>query len=202
MERNRYKYLLIAIVLFFGMQVNVSAQENTDNSEESFNRPLVYRSDTVPMMMIPAVNIYDVNKYNYLKSRRYRRDVRNVKKAYPYAIIANQRLKSLDNDLAQFDSKKEQKEYLEVKEKEIIREFEGEMRKLNITQGIILVKLIDRETGQTSYEVVKDLRGGFNAFFWQGIARIIGNDLKLQFDPDGEDQLIEDIVMAIEYGFI
>jgi hypothetical protein len=179
-----------------------SAQNEVDNNDQSFNRPLVYRSDTLPMMIIPELNIYDINKYNYLRSRKYRREVHNVKKAYPYAIIANRRLQSLDTTLVKLSSKKEQKEYLEVAEKELIKEFEREMRKLNITQGIILVKLIDREIGRTSYEVVKELRGGFNAFFWQGIARILGNDLKLQYDPEGEDKLIEDIVMAIEYGFI
>ena len=77
-----------------------------------------------------------------------------------------------------------------------------QVKKLTITQGIILVKLIDRETGHTSYEVIKDLKGGFTAFFWQGIARIFGNNLKAEYNPDGEDAKIEDIVRGIESGFL
>ena len=67
---------------------------------------LVYRGDTLPVMHIPEINVYDVNKYNYLKSWRYRRTIRNVKKAYPYAIVANLKLKRLDNQLAEIKSKK------------------------------------------------------------------------------------------------
>ena len=87
-------------------------------------------------------------------------------------------------------------------EKEIMDKFEKSVKRLTITQGIILVKLIDRETGRTSYNVIKDLKGGFTAFFWQGIARLFGNNLKLQYDPLGEDKVMEDIVQGIEAGFI
>ena len=81
-------------------------------------------------------------------------------------------------------------------------EFEKEVKKLTISQGIILVKLIDRETGRTSYQVIKELKGGFTAFFWQGLARIFGNNLKAEYDPVDKDRVIEDIVMGIEAGFI
>ena len=80
--------------------------------------------------------------------------------------------------------------------------FEKEVRKLTVSQGIILVKLIDRETGRTSYQVIKELKGNVTAFFWQGIARIFGNNLKTEYDPEGEDRVIEDIVLGIEAGFI
>ncbi|TFH22950.1 MAG: DUF4294 domain-containing protein, partial [Bacteroidia bacterium] len=74
--------------------------------------------------------------------------------------------------------------------------------KLTVTQGIILVKLIDRETGRSSYLVIKELKGSITAFFWQGIARIFGNNLKAEYDPEGDDRVIEDIVRGIEAGFI
>jgi hypothetical protein len=167
------------------------------------NRAIVYANDTIPVMHIPAVNIYDINKYSYLlHSWKYRRTIYNVKKAYPYAIVANLRLSHLDSTLAQIDSKKERTEYTKDAEKLIMQEFEDEVKRLTVRQGIILVKLIDRETGMTSYEVLKDIRGGFTAFFWQGIARLFGNNLKMQFDPEGEDKVIEDIVMAMEWGLL
>ena len=128
--------------------------------------------------------------------------IRNVKKAYPYARIAAVELKKLDEHLAIMDDEKEQKAYIDQAEKEIMKRFEREVRKLTVTQGIILVKLIDRETGRTSYQVIRELKGGFTAFFWQGIARIFGNNLKTEYDPENQDKVIEDIVLGIEAGFI
>lgn len=200
--RNAIHILLLAAGICIAGSVDVNGQQTPDRKTIAPLPPLVYRSDTLPVMAIPELNIYDVSKYNYLKSRRYRRMIHNVKKAYPYAVIANDRLKALDDELSKMKSKKEQKAYMNDAEKEIMQEFEDELKKLTISQGIILVKLIDREIGQTSYEVIKDIRGGFTAFFWQGIARLFGNNLKMQYDPDGDDKVIEDIIMAMEYGFI
>jgi len=197
------KYQFFFLIFLLPLTTQTNAQADTINYHyPGYKYPLVYGSDTLPMMILPDVNIYDVNKYNYLQSRRYRRLIYNVKKAYPYAIIANNRLKALDRKLAQIESKKERKAYLKEQEKKIMEQFEDELKRLTIRQGIILVKLIDRETGNTSYEVIKDIRGGFTAFFWQGIARLFGNDLKMQYDPEGNDKTVEDIIMAIEYGFI
>ena len=125
-----------------------------------------------------------------------------LKKAYPYAQIAGVKLKELDDHLVTLDSEKEQKDYIDQAEKEIMDQFEKEVKKLTVTQGIILVKLIDRETGRTSYQVIKELKGGITAFFWQGIARIFGNNLKTEYDPVDQDRIIEDIVLGIEAGFI
>jgi hypothetical protein len=201
MRRSIYRWLLTAGIVLTGC-FSVSGQTETEQRNNTPRPPLVYRSDTLPVMQIPELKIYDVSKYNYLKSRRYRRMIHNVRKAYPYAMVANERLKVLDKELSKIKSKREQKAYMNEAEKEIMQEFEDELRKLTISQGIILVKLIDREIGHTSYEVIKDIRGGFTAFFWQGIARIFGNNLKMQYDPEGEDKVIEDIIMAMEYGYI
>ena len=83
-----------------------------------------------------------------------------------------------------------------------IAEFEEELRSLTITQGRLLIKLIDRETGHTSFELVRELRGSFPAFFWQTIARLFGSNLKTKFDPAGEDELIDQIILLIESGQI
>ena len=164
---------------------------------------IVQGSDTIPMMVIPEVNIYYLHQYDYLfLKRKYRRLIHNVKKAYPYAKIAGIKILILDAQLSGLETEKERKEHLEIAEKEIMDKFEKDVKRLTITQGIILVKLIDRETGRTSYNVIKDLKGGFTAFFWQGIARLFGNNLKLQYDPLGVDKVMEDIVQGIEAGFI
>ena len=128
--------------------------------------------------------------------------IHNIKKAYPYARIAAVELKELDDYLATLESEEEQKAYINQAEKKIMDQFEKEVKRLTVTQGIILVKLIDRETGRTSYQVIKELKGGFTAFFWQGIARIFGNNLKTKYDPENQDKVMEDIILGIEAGFI
>ena len=194
---------LILLLILAGSAL-VSAQEKDPEvvTKDGYYA-VVDGNDTIPMMVIPEVKVYHLQQYDYLLlKRKYRRLIYNVKKAYPYAKIAGYRLRKLDAHLATLDNEKEQKAYIETAEKEIMDKFEKDVKRLTITQGIILVKLIDRETGRTSYEVIQDLKGNFTAFFWQGIARLFGNNLKLQYDPDGEDHVIEDIIQGIEAGFI
>ena len=192
--------LLQGLVIFFISQLSA---QNTEKDNSGVTRGVIEGNDTIPMIELPEIRIYERSNYEYLYlKRKYRRMIRNVKKAYPYAKIAGVRLKELDNQLVAMDNEKEKKAYIQQAEKEIMGQFEKEVKRLTVTQGIILVKLIDRETGRTSYEVIKDLRGGITAFFWQGIARIFGNNLKAEYDPDDKDRIIEDIVQGIEAGFI
>ena len=193
-------------ILFCGILILQLAGLHAQNPDSARNERvygIIQGSDTLPMMVIPEVQVYHLHQYDYLfLKRKYRRLIYNIKKAYPYAKIAGLKLKMLDEQLAQLETEKERKQHLEIAEKEIMDKFEKDIKRLTITQGIILVKLIDRETGRTSYNVIKDLKGGFTAFFWQGIARLFGNNLKLQYDPLGEDKVMEDIVQGIEAGFI
>ncbi|MCK5691505.1 MAG: DUF4294 domain-containing protein [Bacteroidales bacterium] len=194
-------HILLAAALLSTL-TELSAQEpQKDNS--AITRTVVEGSDTLAIIELPEVRVYDRRDFEYLYlKRRYRRMIRNIKKAYPYARIAAIELKELDEHLAALENEKEQKAYINQAEKEIMDQFEKEVKKLTVTQGIILVKLIDRETGRTSYQVVKELKGGITAFFWQGIARIFGNNLKTEYDPENKDKIMEDIILGIEAGFI
>ncbi len=195
----KYTVGAIALVLF----LQAAKAQDPEPEQTEITRGIILDNDTLPLIELPEVRVYERKDFEYLYlKRRYRRLIYNVKKAYPYSKIAGSRLKALDDYLVTLESEKEQKEYINRVEKEIMDEFERDVKKLTITQGIILVKLIDRETGRTSYEVIKDLKGGFTAFFWQGIARLFGNNLKTEYDPDGNDRIIEDIVLGIEAGFI
>src|SRR5690606_17849324 len=109
-------------------------------------------------------------------------------------------LDEYDHDLASIARKGDQELYLKLAEAELRAEFEQEIKGLTVTQGRILVKLIDRETGHTSYELVKQLKGAFQAWMWQGIAQLFGNDLKGEYDAQGDDRLVESIVRRIENG--
>lgn len=200
------RYFLTHMILAGGLLFcsGLQADAQIDTSERwGITRGIIRGQDTIPMITLPEIRVYHMENYEYLfLKRRYRRLIRNVKKAYPYAKIAGDRLKELDRHLATLNSEKERKDYIKGAEQEIMDQFESQVKKLTITQGIILVKLIDRETGRNSYEVIKDLKGGLTAFFWQGIARIFGNNLKTNYDPYHQDRVIEDIVRGIEAGFI
>jgi hypothetical protein len=100
----------------------------------------------------------------------------------------------------EFTTEKERREYMKKVEKDVFAQYEGDMRQMTITQGRLLIKLIDRETQNTSYTLIQDYRGKLAAAFWQGIARIFGTNLKEQYDPFGEDALIESIILEIDAG--
>ncbi|MEZ5069724.1 MAG: DUF4294 domain-containing protein [Bacteroidales bacterium] len=193
-------YLILILLLSSSIEIRsqIPPVENP-----TVARGKIEGADTVALMELPEVRVYQRKDFEYLYlKRKYQRLIRNVKKAYPYAKVAGQKLKELDQALVQIDSERKRKAYIEEAEKAIMEEFEKEVRKLTVTQGIILVKLIDRETGRTSYEVIRELRGNITAFFWQGIARIFGNNLKTEYDPEKDDKVIEDIIRGIEAGFI
>ena len=94
------------------------------------------------------------------------------------------------------------KKYYKKIEEELKKEFDGDIRKMSASQGRILIKLIDRETGDTSYEILQEFRGNVSAFFWQSFSRMFGQDLKSDYDPYGDDKDIESIVQLIEAGAI
>ncbi len=139
---------------------------------------------------------------NVFQEYRFNRLVRNVKVAYPYARLAGIRLVEYETQLMSIHSEQEKRELMKKAEEKIRDEFEDDLKKLTFTQGWILLKLIDRETGHTSYDLVKEFRGQFRAFFWQAFAGIFGFDLRMKYDPHGSDKDIELIVRMIETGAI
>lgn len=131
---------------------------------------------------------------------RYQRLIYNLRKVYPYALMVRSRLGSINEGLEKIPDERDRKKYLRQAEKDIFGEYEDDVRDMTITQGRLLIKLIDRETLNTSYELIRHYRGSFSAAFWQGIARIFGTDLKAEYDPYGEDAVIEIILHELETG--
>lgn len=132
--------------------------------------------------------------------RRYEKLIYNIKRVYPYAIIVRDKLDQVNVELQSVVGEKERKAYLKSVEKEVFAEYEDQISHFTITQGKILIKLIDRETQNTSYDLIKEYRGRISAAFWQGIARLFGTNLKAEYDRYGEDAVIEMILMEIEAG--
>jgi hypothetical protein len=162
---------------------------------------IVQNGDTTYMSVIEEAVIQPrKHKAAARDLRQYRRLIYNVKTVYPYAKLAGVKFGEVSTHLQTLKTGKEQREYIKQVEQDILKQYEADLKNLSITQGRILIKLIDRETNKTSYEVVKDLRGSFQAAFWQAIARIFGSNLKTEFDPEGEDMMLNEIMIMIEKG--
>lgn len=158
----------------------------------------MYCGDTVQVEILPPIYIYHwKNKKDY---KNYRRTVYNLKKVYPYAQTAKNKMQELEARYKDANSNREKKTIVKQLEKELFAEFEAPLRNLTVSQGRMLIKLIDRETGQTSYSVLKEFKGSFKAVFWQGVARLFGNNLKKQYDKHGEDKILEELVLMCEDG--
>jgi hypothetical protein len=182
----------------------VSAQQIADSSKNSDTLVVlatVEEGDTTLIIQLPEVSIYAMRLFDSRRDiRKVNRLIHHVKKAYPYAKLAGIKLREYDKKLVAAGSDRERRKIMRQAEKELNEQFGGELKNLTFTQGKILLKLIDRETSNTSFDLVKDLRGGFTAFFYQGFARLWGYNLKDRYDPEGEDELIETIVVLIERG--
>lgn len=152
---------------------------------------------------IPLIHILPVYAFGRpVDLRRYQRLVRAVKKVYPIAQKAKAEMRNMEDELCRLPTKKAQREYVKGVEKRIKDEYTPVLKRMTRFEGKVLVKLIDRETEYTAYQIVKDFRGGFVAGFWQGIAKLFGNNLKLEYDKDGDDKMIEQIVIYLEAGWL
>ena len=115
--------------------------------------------------------------------------------------MARSIVSEVDSTIAAEGLKRGKKEkYIDKMQKELFDVFEKPLRNLTISQGAMLMKLIDREVGKSSYLIIKDYKSGMAAGFWQGIAKLFGSDLKKPYDPEGEDAPIEDLVKIWENG--
>lgn len=153
--------------------------------------------ETYPMIFIDDVEI--VGQYADPKRREELRRLRyNVYKVYPYAVTAAYILDKVDRETAIRTRKKDRKQYLKQIEQEMNARFKDELKNLSMTQGKILVKLINRQTGRDCYSVIKEVKGGLNARIYQTAAFFFDNDLKAQYDPYGKDKDVEMIVQEIE----
>ncbi len=163
----------------------------------------VLSGDTIPHVLLAEVKVVPHWKFkNKREHRTYNRMVHNIKVALPYARLASLKLQEIDDGLSRIKGEKERKQYLKDAEKQLFKEFELPLRKLTFSQGRMLIKLIDRETGSTSYELIKEFKGGLSAFFWQSVARIFGSNLKEEYHSDREDRMIEHIIILIDNGML
>ena len=162
----------------------------------------VEEGDTIYYDTITASKIYSrIPKQKGREWREYYRLVHNFSKAYPYALVARKLVTEADSTIAADRLKGSKREkYVNQVQKELFDVFEGQMRQLTVSQGALIMKLVDREVGKSSYDIIKGYKSGITAGFWQGIAKIFGSDLKKPYDPEGEDKATEELVQMWENG--
>lgn len=159
---------------------------------------IVVGGDTIPSITLRIVEVVDKLPKKFRKQREQWTRLRNaVYVTYPYAKAAARILKDVNSHLATLHDKGQRKAYLNTIEKQMKAEFGDKLENLSVYQGKILMKLINRETGENCYEIIKELKGGFSARVWQTVAFFFGGNLKSEYDSE-EDKDIEAIVQEIE----
>ena len=123
-----------------------------------------------------------------------------MKKTLPYAKLVYETLIETYEYIETLPTEKEQQEHLKRMEKELFAQYKPELKKMTLSQGKLLIKLIDRECNQSSYHLVKAFLGSFRAGFWNLFAGMFGASLKTEYDPIGKDALTERIVVLVESG--
>ena len=152
---------------------------------------------------IPLVHILPIRKYARKPDmRRYQRLIRQVKKCYPLAKQARIEMEKMERQLLAVKDKKEQEKLAKELQKQLIKQYTPIILKMTISEGKVLLKLIDRETEYTAFQIIKDFRGGFVAGFWQMFAKLFGNNLKLEYEPETKDRVLEQIVTYYEMGWL
>ena len=197
MPRLRTLLLALVAILLFSSSLRCSAQSNS----RVITRARVIGNDTIPHVRLNEVVVLAKRLHMSKQQKaKWNRFIYNVKKALPYARLVSSELKIIDDSLALISDEKRRKAFIDAKEQELFAKYEQPLKHLTVSQGRILIKLIDRETGQTSYELIRLLKGRFKAFWWQGVARVFGSSLKSEYDPEGDDRAIETAVLLIDMG--
>ncbi len=200
--------LIFSILAILFLITDISGQKDTSKSKTDTIPTRAYLIQNVKRdgVTMPEIEIKEVTVVGRPRSakrneyRKYERLILNIKRVYPYALMVRRRLDQVNEAMKNIPDEKSRKAYMKDVEKDVFAEYEDDMRQMTMTQGRLLIKLIDRETQNTSYELIKDYRGKLTAAFWQGIARIFGTNLKEEYDAFGEDALIELIIMEIDAG--
>ena len=193
---NRRSLLIISALVFFSL---IPSRAQVDTIRYHIVRFQVVDGDT-----FYVVNLREVEKIGKKKKRsiddekRFAKLVRDVKRALPYAKLAAFRMQLIEQNLAQFSDEKSKKAYLKKAETGLKKQFEEQLKNLTVDQGKILVKLIYRETGKTTYSIIKDYQGGTQAFVWNNFGKFYGHNLKTEYDP-AEEYEIEFIIRKLGF---
>ncbi|WP_010232288.1 DUF4294 domain-containing protein [Gillisia marina] len=191
-------YIFFLLLLNAWSQTNVPEQD-TIQQDTTQREYFIVMGDTVVRETIDLDEVLILGKLKFGSDQARRRYLilrRKTRKVYPYAKLASERLLELESRLGQIKSKRDRKRYTKVVQNYIEDQFSAELKKLTRTEGQILVKLIHRQTGETAFKLIKDLKSGWRAFWYNSTASLFDISLKEEYHPESnqEDYLIEDIL--------
>ncbi|HBO08013.1 MULTISPECIES: DUF4294 domain-containing protein [Bacteroides] len=199
----RLNIVILIVFLSSGSLVcHAQQQPRTDMSKSIYLTPMcVYNGDTIPYVKLPTVYIFKPLKFkNKREITKYYKLIRDVKKVLPISKEINRAIIETYEYLQTIPTEKERQKHLKAVEKGLKEQYTPRMKKLSFAQGKLLIKLVDRQTNSTSYELVKAFMGPFKAGFYQTFAALFGASLKKQYDPSGEDALTERVILMVENG--
>lgn len=199
-------HIVILIAFFLLATLPCAAQKQAETPVEQGQKlyltPMtVYEGDTIPYIKLPTVYVFKPLKFkNRRQMNQYYKLVRDVKKVLPIANEVNRAIIETYEYLQTIPDEKARQKHLKLVEKSVKEQYTPRMKKLTFAQGKLLIKLVDRQTNSTGYELVKAFLGPFRAGFYQAFAALFGASLKKQYDPTGEDALTERVVLLVESG--
>ena len=195
------KRVLILTFFISLMTGQLFAQEQTTTIKGFLVPACIYDGDTIPDLRMPILYVFKPIVFkNKKKQKEYNRLVRNVKRTLPIAKEVNRAIIETYEYLLTLPDEKSRQKHLQLVEKGLKQQYTPRLKKLTFSQGKLLIKLIDRETDSSSYELAKAFLGPFKAGFYQAFAAIFGASLKKEYHPEDEDALIEQIVLQVESG--
>jgi len=193
------------IISLISIVSSANAQWKSGQHDTLWVPYIVYEGDTMTYKVMDQVNVFGKmtdEQRAYLKKWTRLRNAVYV--TYPYAKKASYIINDVVRNLDKIQDAQARKKYLSTREKELKKEFTEPLTALSVYQGKILMKLINRETRNTCYDLIKEYRGGFTARFWQTVAWVFGSSLKQDYDPKGRDAEMESIVLEVArmYGHV
>lgn len=161
----------------------------------------IREGDTVYLAYLHEVWVYPPMRFkNKRQEKFYWRTVRDVKKCLPYAKMITKDMEYADAELAKLPDAKARKKWWRTYERYLFKKYEKDFRGMYASQGMMLMKLMDRETDRTSYDLIKQYKGKGAANFWQFVAKLFKNDLKEEYDASDKDRITERIINLVEAG--
>ena len=192
---------IFSILLFFCIfSTKTTAQNTSQSSTLSYNATI---KDSMKVLVMNDIYVYPPQTYkNFTEDVKYQKMVRDVKKTLPYAKMIYSTLIETYEYVMTLPTEAEREKHLSRMENDLFQEYKPQLKKMSLSQGKLLIKLIDRECNQSSYDLVKAFLGPFRAGFWNVFAGIFGASLKATWDPTGQDADTERIVEMVEMGLL
>lgn len=199
-----FKSLLFIVIAFMCLSICSKAQSPYGANDSIIHEAIVFNGDTIELKTLANLFLYSkMTKEQLEAAAKYNRLRNAVYVTYPYARRAGLVMNEMNDKLASINKKSERRKFIQSKEAILRKEFTDPLTNLSVYQGKVLMKLINRETGNNCYEIIKEFKGGFTARFYQTLAFFFNSNLKQPYHAENEDAVVEKLVQEVQrmYGY-